>query len=181
MHLTVMQFGQSQLGAAECAGKRVLEVGARNVNGSLRQHVSQFGPSSYVGIDPLDGPGVQVVMTVQQAAQRWGRDQFELIICTSTLEHVEDWRGAVSAMKRLCKPGGTILLTVPGPAAMYHGEPEDFWRFTQSDMYAIWRDCELLACEPDPIWDGAMVKIRKPEDFREVDLTAYEVMAVERG
>ena len=42
-------------------GKVVLEIGSRNVNGSLRNIIKNYEPLSYTGIDIIDGEGVDIV------------------------------------------------------------------------------------------------------------------------
>jgi SAM-dependent methyltransferase len=37
----------------------------------------------------------------------------DLVTCTSVLEHLDDPLGAIVAFKRLCAPGGVVLLNVP--------------------------------------------------------------------
>jgi hypothetical protein len=40
---------------ADVKGKRVLEVGAYNVNGSMREYCLNFKPSEYIGVDLTAG------------------------------------------------------------------------------------------------------------------------------
>ena len=40
----------------------MLEVGSLNVNGSIRPMIESRGPRSYLGVDVLDGPGVDRVV-----------------------------------------------------------------------------------------------------------------------
>ncbi len=46
-----LQFVQAHLTETAVRGRRVLEVGARNVSGSARRLVESFQPSRYLGVD----------------------------------------------------------------------------------------------------------------------------------
>jgi SAM-dependent methyltransferase len=54
---------------------------------------------------------------------------FDNILCTEVLEHVEDPAGLVAEMRRVLRPGGTLVATVPFAARVHHA-PYDFHRFT---------------------------------------------------
>ena len=184
VHTSVLDFGKRCLGVAEIAGQRVLEVGACNVNGSLRAHVEELLPRLYLGVDIVDGPGVDVICDagdlVGNLMERFGLESFDLVICTEMLEHCRDWQAAVSNMKRVCQPGGLILLTVRGPGFPRH-HPPDHWRFTWPQAGEMFADCELLVHEGDPQRDhpGVFILARKPADFVEQDYLHIEPMGVE--
>lgn len=55
--------------------------------------------------------------------------QFDLVVCTGTLEHVPDPAAVVAEMKRLAKPGGLVHIEVPFIQG-YHPDPGDYWRWT---------------------------------------------------
>jgi len=40
---------------------------------------------------------------------------FDLILCTEVLEHIADWRAALTSMAKLLTPGGTLVLSTPQP------------------------------------------------------------------
>jgi SAM-dependent methyltransferase len=42
-----------------------------------------------------------------------GDKEYDVVVCTEVLEHVENWQPVVRAMCRLLKPGGTLIITVP--------------------------------------------------------------------
>lgn len=181
MHESCLEFGASHLTAQEVRGKRVLEVGAFDVNGSLRPYVQSLAPQEYVGTDLRSGPGVDVVCAGEQVCARFGEERFDVVICTETLEHVEDWRAVISALKRVLAPGGVLLLTARGPGYPRHDYPGDHWRFTPEDMRTIFADFRILALEPDPQVPGVLLKAAKPADpdgFVEADLAGYAVEAV---
>src|SRR5947209_15379867 len=135
-----LEFGRGYLRPEEIAGKKVLEVGSMDVNGSLRAIVQRTMPRIYLGVDIAAGPGVDVVCEVSKLVARFGEAAFDTVISTEMLEHVRDWRAAVSNMKRVLKPGGTILITTRSPGFPYHGYPYDFWRYEPDDIRTIFAD-----------------------------------------
>jgi len=74
--------------------------------------------------------------------------------------------------------GGIILITTRSVGFPYHGYPYDFWRFEISDMKNIFSDCEILALGRDPSEPGVFIKVRKPEDFNELDLSDYALYSI---
>lgn len=173
-----LEFGRANLHLAEVAGKKVLEVGSFEGNGSLRPDVMTFGPASYLGIDLHEGRGVDLVCDVYEIVDRFGPEAFDLIICTEVMEHVKYWQKVVSNMKQVLTPGGVILLTTRSKGFPYHESPFDFWRYELSDMQEIWADCLIEVLESDPVEPGVFIKVKKPLDFSEKDLSGYQLYSV---
>ena len=60
-------------------------------------------------------------------------ESFDCVICTQTLLLIYELRSAIETLHRILKPGGTLLVTVPGVSQICHPEMEtwgDYWRFT---------------------------------------------------
>ncbi len=171
MHVSVVVFLGSTLRPDEVRGRRVLEVGALDVNGSVRPVVENaFAPAEYVGVDLEAGPGVDVVCPAEDLVDRFGPDRFDVVLGLEMLEHVRDWRAVIRQCKRVCAPGGVLLFTTRSKGFKYHAYPYDFWRYEPEDMARIFGDCEILANAADPQDPGVFVKARKPADFAEADL-----------
>jgi SAM-dependent methyltransferase len=65
---------------------------------------------------------------------------FDCIICTQTLQLIYDVHAALASLHRMLKPGGVLLLTVPGISATPHrgmGGYSDYWRFTSPSVHAL--------------------------------------------
>ena len=53
----------------------------------------------------------------------------ENILCSSVLEHIPDMHRALNEIRRVLKPGGRLLITVP--FAYPHHDERDFWRIAR--------------------------------------------------
>src|SRR5687767_6078311 len=139
-HQTCIPFARKHLPAESVRGKNILEVGSRDVNGSLRPFIEALFPSRYLGVDIVAGPGVDELCDVNSLCDRYGAESFDIVVSTELVEHVKDWRGAINNMKLVLKPGGDLLITTRSRGFKVHGYPWDYWRYEPSDMQAIFAD-----------------------------------------
>lgn len=179
-HSTCIAFGQRVLKPDDIRGKRVIEVGSANINGSLRSWVESQSPQSYVGVDIAFAPGVDEICAAEDLISRFGKESFDVVICTEVLEHVSDWRGTVSNIKNVLKSGGVLLVTTRSVGFPCHGFPHDFWRYDLNDGRTIFSDLtiELLEKDTPP---GIFLLARKPVKFAEVDLCAHALYSMISG
>lgn len=175
MHGSVYGFLEAHASAADVAGKKVLEVGALDVNGSPRRVLEPLGPARYIGVDMRPGSKVDIVVDASMLVPAFGPASFDVVVSTEMLEHVIDWRSAVSNMKRVLAPGGLLLITTRAPGFPQHDHPGDYWRFTMLDALDIFVDMDELLVTEDPMAPGVFVRARKPVDFQETDLTGKNV------
>ncbi len=100
--------------AATLQGLHCVDLGGRNVNGSIRE---LFAPESWTAVDLSDGPGVDIVANVTN----WRPDrEWDLVCSTEVLEHVSTPRYVVETMAHCCRSGGTLLLTAAAPGRAPH-------------------------------------------------------------
>jgi SAM-dependent methyltransferase len=177
-HKSCIIFAARNLTSEEVRGRDVIEVGSRDVNGSLRSIIESWGADRYMGVDIEKGVGVDVVCKAEDLVDKFGEDSFDLVISTEALEHIRNWQGAISNIKRVCKKGGIVLLTTRSEGYGYHGYPSDFWRFSMGDMKQIFSDFEMLTLEKDPEAPGVFVKVRKPEKFAEANLSSFGLYSI---
>ena len=177
-----IEFARDWLRPEEIRERTVLEVGAYDVNCSVRPFVAGLGPRSYVGVDLTDGPGVDEVCEVTRLVERFGAQQFDVVLSTEMLEHVGDRRGAISNMKRVLKPGGILLLTTRSEGFPYHGYPFDFWRFSPNDMQLVFSDMRVDALTADPSEPGVFVRaVKDAHTERDLsDLALYSIVTNRR-
>jgi 2-polyprenyl-3-methyl-5-hydroxy-6-metoxy-1,4-benzoquinol methylase len=166
MQLGIIKLGIKNLGREEIYSKKVIEVGSYNVNGSLKPYIETLGPSKYVGVDIAKGPGVDRICTAEKLVKEFGIESFDVVVATEVLEHVRDWREAVSNIKKVCKKGGFILISAPSKGILYHGYPNDFWRYEIKDI-------ESYPMVPGAFLKGSFLKCKKPKNFKENNLSDY--------
>jgi len=173
-----LDFGRTKLTGSDVTGKRVIEIGAVDINGSLRPDVEALGPREYLGIDIAEGPGVDEVCNVYDLVERYGPESFDVAISSEMIEHVHDWRKAISQIKQILRPGGVLVMTTRSIGFPYHDYPFDYWRYELDDMRAIFSDMIIEALEPDTDDPGVLVKARKPEGFVENDLSDHALYSM---
>lgn len=93
----------------------VVEIGARNVNGTVRDH---FPNADYWGIDAQPGPGVD---EVADGALWRPLAHVDLVVCTEVFEHTRNWPAIVLNSIHMLRPGGRAVFTCAGPGRAPHG------------------------------------------------------------
>jgi len=171
---------KTALRPVDIRGKRVLEVGSLDVNGSVRGDIMALGPAEYVGIDIRPGPGVDVVCDAGDLVETFGENAFDVVISTELLEHARDWRRIVSNIKRVTKPNGVMIVSTRSYGVDFHRQPFDYWRYQQEDFETIFSDVVVEDLRLDPTDPGLLIKARKPASFVEHDLSDLALYSILR-
>lgn len=138
MHDQVREWVQASLLRVP-APYAVVDLGGRNVNGSLRDLVPE---GSYVAVDSAEGDGVDVVGD----ARTWQPVvPVDVVLCTEVLEHTPHSDAIIANAWRMLKPGGVLILTAAtvgrGPHGM-SGAPNpaegEWYRNVEHDELAGW-------------------------------------------
>ena len=177
-HQSCIDFVRRVLTKEDIEGKKIIEVGSLDVNGSVRPYIETFKPRQYIGVDIAIGPGVDEICDAKDIAERYGRESFDVVITTELLEHVKDWRKVINNLKDIVIPNGIILITTRSKGFGYHGFPSDYWRFEKDDMKYIFSDFVIKQLEKDPLASGIFVKAKKPQYFSKVELSNYVLYSI---
>lgn len=123
MHRTAAETGKaffSHYGDATCS---VLEIGAFNVNGTLRDGAT--GVAHYHGVDMV--PGLDVDQVLDDPHHLPFDDcSYDLVVSSSAIEHDPMFWVTFGEMVRVAKKHVYISAPVQGPV---HNHPLDCWRF----------------------------------------------------
>lgn len=122
----------------------VLDIGGRNINGSVRGLFS--GADPYVALDILPGEGVDIVAD----AADWTPDRdYDVVVCTEVFEHTATWPAICATIFAALRPGGIAILTMAGPGRPQHsaldGGPlrtgEYYANVGPGDLEVVLKDC----------------------------------------
>lgn len=166
MHESVLAWGARVVAAygLDDPTHHVLEVGSRDVNGSLRPLFARAG--AYTGIDMEAGPGVDIVGDAADVAS--AGVLFDVVVSTELLEHCDRFWAALDAMGAALAAGGWLMLTArgwtPDGRAMFeHSYPHDYWRFGPQSVPLLLElaGCDLIETEQDDQAPGFMALGRR--------------------
>jgi len=114
---------------AEDIHGHVLEIGDNT-------YTVQFGGAKVSQSDVLHAtpgnPKANIIADLTSAHQI-PSDTFDCIILTQTLQYIFDPKAAIGTLYRILKPGGVLLVTVPGISQISRYDMDrwgDYWRFT---------------------------------------------------
>ncbi|RCK79827.1 MAG: Chromosome segregation ATPases-like protein [Candidatus Ozemobacter sibiricus] len=138
MHPSAMLNGKQffdtyQSAFADLPGVLVLDIGAQNVNGSLKE-VCPAG-FRYVGVDFVAGQGVDVVLTDPYVLP-FPDASADIVVSSSCFEHSELFWVVFLEIMRVLKPRGLFYLNAPANG-MIHRYPVDCWRFFPDSGLAL--------------------------------------------
>jgi hypothetical protein len=91
VNVAVLDFFMRNVDCGEFNGGRVLEVGSKFVNGSVRPLIERFcKPREYIGVDIEPGKYVDVVLPAERLVDYFGPESFDVVVSTEVVEHVLD-------------------------------------------------------------------------------------------
>lgn len=126
---------------------RVLEVGSRNVNGTVRD---LFSDCHYTGIDCHGGKMVDIV-TVAHEFRPGEESIYDTVISCEAFEHDPHLRQTIDMIHRVLRPGGLFVATWASDQREEHGttrtgddawgpDPDYYHGVSASEFYGILGD-----------------------------------------
>ncbi len=137
--------------------ERFLEDNSSNIKGRVLElsdnaYTVRFGGNRVTRSDILDirpdHPQATIIGDLT-AADSIPSDSFDCIILTQVLNFIYDIRAAVETVHRILKPGGCVLVSVPGIAPLSPDEMEycgDYWRFTRLSLRGLFEEVFGAGC-----------------------------------
>lgn len=98
---------------------RVLEIDSYDVNGSIRELFTNA--TQYIGVDLVDGPGVDVVVAPRELPESLG--QFDIVVASEVFEHDSGWPYTVKSAASRLVSGGVMITSCAGTGRPEQGTP----------------------------------------------------------
>jgi len=137
----------------------VVEFGGRDVNGSIRPLFSSA--KSYISIDRLPGPGVDVIA---DAVTYTPPASVDCVVCCEVLEHAPRPEKIVENALRILSPGGFFIMTCATTGRHPHSA------FSGGPLYQNEHYRNITAEEFENWLDGLLVNV-----YTEVNETAHDL------
>jgi SAM-dependent methyltransferase len=126
MHDTALLYGNSFAEVYCKPGMVVVDIGGRNVNGSLRHKFTKQG-AKFVCVDMEEDSSVDIVVKPGDPLP-FETGSVDIVISTSCFEHDPVFWLTFKEMARIVRLDGYIYINAP-TGGNYHGYPGDNWRF----------------------------------------------------
>ena len=167
---------------------QVLDAGCGS--GRMLQELVRYGEVSGIELDPeaaalASSRGVGEVRAGRLEELPWPDGTFELITCLDVIEHTPDDRRTLGELRRVCRPGGWLLVTVPAYQALWslHDVANHHYRrYSRERLQAAardggWKVRRMTSFNGLLLAPAAVVRLaerrrmRQPDDDYKPDLT----------
>jgi 2-polyprenyl-3-methyl-5-hydroxy-6-metoxy-1,4-benzoquinol methylase len=122
-------------------GARILDAGCGS--GRTMVDLAAYGLVCGIELDPDAAATAAArdsfeVRTGRVEQLPWQEGSFDLIACLDVIEHVPDDRLALRELRRVCRPGGRLIVTVPAHPLLWSRHDEQnhhYRRYTRSTLH----------------------------------------------
>lgn len=118
-------------------GLRILEIGSRNVTGSL--FGQRFQHAQYIGFDFYDGENVDVVGDAHKLSSYFEKNSFDLVFSSAVFEHLYAPWVVANEINKILRIGGVIFVETHFSFSL-HEQPWNFFHFTHYGLAALFSE-----------------------------------------
>ena len=178
MHYTALVSGKSFSETYGINNGLVVDIGGRNINGSLREFFEEKG-MRFVCVDMEADPSVDIV-TPPGEKLPFDDGSVDLIVSTSCFEHDPCFWLTFREMTRIIKPTGFIYINAP-TKGYYHGHPGDNWRFYSDagQALAFWSGKQMSNEDVYPV--KVIETFNIPDDFWDDFVCVWQRVDIENA
>ena len=130
---TLLRIRMNEAFSRERVGGVVVDVGG----GRHPDYFDHFKREGVVSITPVDASisGIDF----ERDALPFAAGHADTLVCANLLEHIYNYQHLCAELRRVLKPGGTLVGFVPF-LMQYHPDPHDYFRYTKEALSRIFAD-----------------------------------------
>ena len=168
------------------SGARILDAGCGS--GRTMQLLSAYGLVSGIELsesaaEVARARGVGEVMIGRLEELPWPEERFDLITCLDVIEHTPDDRATLAELRRVCRPGGHLVVTVPAYPRLWsvHDEANHHYRrysraaLRSAALEAGWALERMSSFNSMLLAPAAAVRLSRRRRARTLNGTATEI------
>ncbi len=126
-------------------GRHRRDIAGRVLEARDDAYCRRFGGSHVARQDVIDLSAGNAAATIVGDLSEPGtlpENDFDCVVLTQTLQYIFDVRAAIVHLHRALRPGGVLLVTVPGISPLDRGAPGDLWcwSFTRRSVCRLFAD-----------------------------------------
>ena len=130
----------------------VIDLGAKSENERYFEHLNLDAVNKLEFCDIFsDSENVKCINLEKQFTLR--SDNYDSVLYFNVLEHIYNYQNVISETLRILKKGSNCHVIVPF-MWHYHGDPDDFNRFTHTALYRKFTDAGFRSVKIFPIGHG---------------------------
>jgi SAM-dependent methyltransferase len=143
---------------------KILEIGCSG--GPLLRLLLSQGYSQVVGIDNSKEAitlckerGLKNVFIMNGATPHFNNEQFDVIIASDVLEHIQNDKRAIMGWQKILKRGGIIICFVPALRILWSKHDEDnkhYKRYTKKDLEYLFTENNSFTIVRSSYWNIAL-------------------------
>lgn len=146
---------------------KILEIGSRARSGISNKDTLVPKDAEYIGIDILEGDGVDFVADAHDFSHKVQQNYFDYVFSLNTFEHlVMPWK-VVIEINKVLKMNGIVMIFTHQTFPL-HDEPWDFWRFSDTAWHGLFNKhtgfeitetslCDPVSIVPKHIYAGTLI------------------------
>ncbi len=104
---------------------------------------------SLIGVDVGNNPHADILINPGEKLS-FNDNEFDIVLSSQVLEHVEDVERYMQETKRVLKPNGILLLSTHG-TWQYHASPYDYYRWTSMGLKTLMKKHSFETTKFEPI------------------------------
>jgi len=133
-------------------GGRILDLGSGKIRPSYYEFLKIDKDADIISVEISDERKPDIKADLEKSFP-FKDKEFDYVLCFNLLEHIFNYRNVIGESFRALKNGGNLIGAVPFLVSV-HGDPNDYFRYTQSTLEKILMETGFRKITVEPLGYG---------------------------